>query len=352
MLLSVLVAPYLLITALILAYGREQNIWKNREYNTSVTVFIPTYNEEKYIETKLENLISQTYSVNEILIYDCSTDKTPYLVEKYQRQYPQIKLIRQGQRIGPARTFNQALMDAKGEIIIKTDADVLLKSHDAINNLICNFSNPGIGAVCAVYVKERGFEKHYRNLMTMIQVAESNIDSTVIAHTGLLAFRKSATSLVDPNSMAEDTEEFILVRKNGFKTIIDESVEAEEEIPDSFVLRRNQRDRRAQGIIKAMISNKDVFFNTRFGKYGFIIFPVELFIIALSPFILLTIGGLLAYVLYLINPLFLGFLIIPIVILANRSKMLFAVLDTQMSGLIAACKVMLNKDQPIWKKVR
>ncbi len=315
-------------------------------------MFIPTYNEEKYIEAKLENLMSQTCTINEILIYDCSTDKTPHIVETYQRQYPQIKLIRQGQRIGPARTFNQALSDAKGEIVIKTDADVTLKSRDAIKNLISNFSNPEIGAVCAVYVKEKGPEKHYRNLMTMIQVAESNIDSTVIAHTGLLAFRKSATSLVDPNSMAEDTEEFILVRKNGFKTIIDESVKAEEEIPDSFALRRIQRDRRAQGIIKAMINNKDVFFNTRFGKYGFIIFPIELFMIALSPFILLAIGGLLAYVLYLINPLFLGLLTIPFVILAYRSRMLFAALDTQMSGLIAACKFMLNKDEPIWKKVR
>jgi len=337
---------------LVLAYPRKQSIKKNNEYNPSVTVFIPTYNEERYIEAKLDNLLSQTYPMDEILIYDCSTDKTPCLVEKYQRRYPQIKIITQTERIGPARTFNQALLDAKGEIVIKTDADVMLKSHNAIKDLISNFSDPEIGGVCAVYAKEEGIEKYYRKLMTMIQMAESSIDSTVIAHTGLLAFRKSAATLVDPNSMAEDTEEFILLRKKGFKTIIDVSVKAEEQIAPNFVLRRRQRDRRAQGIIKAMMKNKDIFFNARFGKYGLIVFPAELFIIALSPFVLLTTAAVLGYILYLNNPLLLGFLAIPLALVVSRSNILFAALDTQISGLIAAFKFILNKDQPLWKKVR
>jgi cellulose synthase/poly-beta-1,6-N-acetylglucosamine synthase-like glycosyltransferase len=342
----------MLIGTLILVFGRRQNVGKNKEYKPTVTVFIPTYNEEAYIEAKLDNILSQTYPVEEILIYDCSTDKTSYLVEQYESRYPLIKLIRQSERIGAARTFNQALSDARGEIIIKTDADVLLKSDTAIADLVSNFADAEIGGVCAVYMKEQGIEKYYRRLMTMIQVAESNIDSTVIAHTGLLALRKSAATLVDSDSMAEDTEEFILLRKKSFRTIIDMSVKAEEEIPKSFVLRRRQRDRRAQGIIKAMIRNKDIFFNTRFGRYGFIVFPVELFIIAFSPFVLLATAAVLAYTLYVSNPLLLGFLAIPLALMVSRTNILHAALDTQISGLVAAFKFVINKDEPLWKKVR
>jgi cellulose synthase/poly-beta-1,6-N-acetylglucosamine synthase-like glycosyltransferase len=341
------------IGALTSAYAKNQRIKKHSSYNPSVTVFIPTYNEEKYIETKLENVLSQSYPIDEILIYDCSTDNTVNLIEKYQERYPQIKLIRQHDRIGPAKTFNQALLDAKGEIIIKTDADVTIQSRNAIQDLILNFSDPEVGGACGIYVKKHGIDKYYRSLMTRIQNAESNIDSTVIAHTGLLAFRKSAAIPVDPASMAEDTEEFILLRKRGFKTIIDSNVQAEEETADNFVVRRKQRDRRAQGIIKAMIRNKDIFFNTRFGKYGFIIFPIELFIIVLSPFVLLAVAAVSAYILYVSNPLLLAFLIIPpLILIPRRSNVLFAAFDTQLSGLIATLKFIMNKDDPLWQKVR
>lgn len=353
LILLILLTPYFVIGALTSAYAKNQRIRKNSTYNPSVTVFIPTYNEERYIEAKLENVLSQTYTIDEILIYDCSTDNTAHLVDKYQKRYPQIKLIRQHDRIGPARTFNQVLLDAKGEIIIKTDADVTVQSRNAIRDLILNFSDPEVGGACGVYVKKQGIDKYYRSLMTRIQKAESNIDSTVIAHTGLLAVRKSAAISVDPASMAEDTEEFILLRKRGFKTIIDSNVQAEEETPDNFMIRRKQRDRRAQGIIKAMIRNKDIFFNTKFGKYGFIIFPIELFIIALSPFVLLAVAAVSAYILYLSNPLLLAFLIIPaLILILSRSNILFAAFDTQLSGLIATLKFIMNKDDPLWPKVR
>jgi glycosyltransferase involved in cell wall biosynthesis len=41
----------------------------------TVTIFLPTYNEENFIEKKLDNLLEQTCHIHEILIYDCSTDK-------------------------------------------------------------------------------------------------------------------------------------------------------------------------------------------------------------------------------------------------------------------------------------
>jgi cellulose synthase/poly-beta-1,6-N-acetylglucosamine synthase-like glycosyltransferase len=143
-----------------------------------------------------------------------------------------------------------------------------------------------------------------------------------------------------------------LIRKKGYRTIVNESVKAEEEIPDNFALRRKQRDRRAQGIIKAMMKNKEIFYNRKFGKYGSIVFPMELFIIGLSPFFLMAIAGVSTYILYQINPLFLGLLAIPVLLFVTKSKILFSALDTQISGLIATSKYILGKDEPLWSKVR
>lgn len=52
---------------------------------------------------------------------------------------------------------------------------------------------------------------------------------------------------VDVNLMAEDTEELVLIRRQGHKVVVDPSVIAEEaEVPDDFRKRRLQKDRRAQ----------------------------------------------------------------------------------------------------------
>jgi glycosyltransferase involved in cell wall biosynthesis len=47
------------------------------------------YNEENFIGKKLDNLLEQTYPIHEILIYDCSTDRTPGIIQKYQKKIPQ-----------------------------------------------------------------------------------------------------------------------------------------------------------------------------------------------------------------------------------------------------------------------
>ena len=89
---------------LVFTLGRKFQLKKNYEYNSTVSIFLPTYNEEEFIEKKLENLISQTYQPIEILAYDCFTDATPVLVEEYKRKFPIIKLIRQPVRMWMAFT--------------------------------------------------------------------------------------------------------------------------------------------------------------------------------------------------------------------------------------------------------
>ena len=83
LILLILLTPYLGLSMLILVYGKNRE--KPREqYEPTVTIFIPTFNEERYIGAKLDNLLAQTYSLQEILIYDCSEDNTPIIVKGYQ----------------------------------------------------------------------------------------------------------------------------------------------------------------------------------------------------------------------------------------------------------------------------
>ncbi len=351
-----IICIYIVVISLIFIYGKKKiNIKKDYNYRPSVTVFIPTYNEEKHIGRKLDELLSQTYLIDEILILDCSTDKTAEIVNEYTRRHKNIKLIRQHTRIGNARTFNEAIELAKGDIFIKTDADTYLLSNNAVAEIIANFADPKIGVATGSRVNKRlDMEDKYTKFLTTIQIAESNIDSIVIGISpSLLAFRRSVMEKVDPESMAEDTEEVIRIRRKGYKAIIDPSVTSEEEIPIDIKLRRIQKDRRAEGIIRVLLKNKDMLFNPKYGKYGSIVLPMEYFILIVSPFLSLIFTSIVFYLVYLYHPLLSVAMLTSITIpIATKRTLLSAIIDVHISGLIATIRALTKRSEPLWKKVR
>lgn len=90
---SILLGPYLWIALTMYKHGGKQQLKKDYSYNPSVSIYLPTYNEEKRISAKLENLFNQNYSLTEILIFDCSTDSTPDIINKFQEKHPSIRLM-------------------------------------------------------------------------------------------------------------------------------------------------------------------------------------------------------------------------------------------------------------------
>ncbi len=85
-----------------------------------VSVIIPTYNEERYIETCLQSLIQQEDPADEIIVVDNnSTDQTVEIASRY----PVRILHEHKQGITPTR--NRGYDAAKYDIIARTDADTI-----------------------------------------------------------------------------------------------------------------------------------------------------------------------------------------------------------------------------------
>jgi len=346
--------PYGLMGSLILLYGMKRPKIR-KEYNDkhTVTVFLPTYNEEKYIEKKLQNLLTQSYPIKEILIFDCSTDRTPQIIENYQKNFACIKLYRQTERVGMARTINEAFKAATGSIFIKTDCDSFTPSQDSLRELVANFSDDSVGGVTGICVGTNGLEKYFRKFMTLIQLTETNIDSTLIAHaTSLLGFRRSLLQPVRADSVADDTEEFLLIRKQGYRTVVDPSVISYEDVPNDFRKRRLQKDRRAQGIIKVLLENISMFLNSKYGRFGLVVLPLELFILILSPLFLVALGVVTSLLLYTIHPFFVLLLFALGIGLVRKSKIVSAIIDTELSGLIGTARSLLRRNDALWARVR
>ncbi|RLE48909.1 MAG: glycosyltransferase family 2 protein [Candidatus Methanomethylicota archaeon] len=109
------------------------------------TVVIPTYNEEKFIERCLKSLCSQTVSRSEyeiIVVDGYSTDKTREIAAKYADKV--IYQVSKG--VGGAR--NDGAKEAKGEILVFTDADVIFP-RDWLEKILSYFEKANdVIAVC------------------------------------------------------------------------------------------------------------------------------------------------------------------------------------------------------------
>lgn len=88
-----------------------------------VSVIVPAYNVEKYIETCLDSIINQTLKEIEIIIInDGSTDSTKSKIENYQKQYPNITAIHK-ENEGQGKARNMGIEIACGEFVTFVDAD-------------------------------------------------------------------------------------------------------------------------------------------------------------------------------------------------------------------------------------
>jgi len=92
-----------------------------------VTVIIPCYNVEKYIEECIDSVLSQTYSSIEIICIDNgSGDNTPLILKKYHDKYPHsIRVLYEPEK-GASRARNKGIAAAKGAYLQFLDADDLL----------------------------------------------------------------------------------------------------------------------------------------------------------------------------------------------------------------------------------
>ena len=89
-----------------------------------ISVLMPTYNVEAYIEEAVNSILIQTYKKFELIIVDdFSTDKTYEILSQISRKDNRIRLFRNKTNQKICKTLNFALKQARGEFIARMDGD-------------------------------------------------------------------------------------------------------------------------------------------------------------------------------------------------------------------------------------
>ncbi len=194
---------------LILAGIKDKKVRKTPS-TPFVSIIIAAYNEERYIEETITNKLTLDYPGDKcevIVISDASEDRTDDLVRKYE--HLGVRLIRQDPRSGKTSALNRAVLEAKGDIIVFSDANSIYES-DALEKLVQNFNDPEVGYVTGkmVYTNPAGALigdgcTAYMKYENFLRKMETKLGSIVGVDGGVDAVRKSLYRPMKPDQLPD-----------------------------------------------------------------------------------------------------------------------------------------------------
>ncbi|MGE0406866.1 MAG: glycosyltransferase family 2 protein [Candidatus Korobacteraceae bacterium] len=168
---------------------RRSTIWP------SITVIIPAHNEGAMIHEKIANTLQLDYPADklEILVAsDGSTDDTVDVIRSFAATG--VQLVELKEPHGKHYAQMLARERAKGEIIVFTDAGVLL-DPDALQKMASNFADPSVGCVSSedrilTSASSKSGEGSYVGFEMWLRRLESRVGSLVSASGSFFAARK------------------------------------------------------------------------------------------------------------------------------------------------------------------
>ena len=92
---------------------------------SNIDILMASYNSEKYIESQINSILSQTYNNYHIYINDdISTDNTLNILQNYKKQYNNIFSIKQNnERLGIKENFSALMNKSNADYIMFSDHD-------------------------------------------------------------------------------------------------------------------------------------------------------------------------------------------------------------------------------------
>ncbi|MET4560717.1 glycosyltransferase involved in cell wall biosynthesis [Lysinibacillus parviboronicapiens] len=125
----------------------------------SISVVIPTFNAEKFIEKSIMCILNQTVKIDEIIIIDdCSSDQTCEVVKDLLKEHSTIKLVEQKVNQGVSSARNKGIHEATGDWILFLDAD-----DECSENLVETYMvkiNEAIEDISAIYSAYYQIDEH------------------------------------------------------------------------------------------------------------------------------------------------------------------------------------------------
>ena len=196
-----------------------------------LSIVIPAFNEAQRLPRTIEQIVSylsaRPWRAEIVVVDDGSSDATPKLIEDYQKKYPDLRMISNGSNRGKGFSVRHGVLEARGEIVVFTDADLSTPIEEA-DKLLSAIREKGYD----VAIGSRGLDKSLINVHpsafreragTLFNRVVRRIAGLDISDTqcGFKAFRRERTRIIFEQQRIErfgfDPEILFLAKRHGLR---------------------------------------------------------------------------------------------------------------------------------------
>lgn len=161
-----------------------------KKNNTLISIIMPVYNAEAFLQDTLTSILGQTYQNWELIaVDDHSKDKSLEILKSFSKKDQRIRVLKNNKNLGIGRTINVALGKTQGDYIARQDADDISHPTRLEKQLSYFNSNSSVG-VLGTFMREE-------NLLDG-SVAERTVPTT---HEGIRKAMFISQSIQNPSVM-------------------------------------------------------------------------------------------------------------------------------------------------------
>lgn len=240
-----------------------------------VTLLVAAYNEEDFVQKKIENTLSLNYpqhKLHQMWCTDGSDDQTPTILASYAN----IEVLHKPERAGKIAAMNRAVKFVKTPIVIFSDANTLL-GKESIRKIAEMFHNPNTGCVSG---EKRIFnaeseaasaagEGLYWKYESTLKRWDAELYSAVGAAGELFAIRTALFNEVEPDTLLDDFIISLRVAMQGYKIDYDPEAYAIETASANVKEELKRKIRIAAGGIQSVVRLYPLLNIFRYGLLSF-----------------------------------------------------------------------------------
>lgn len=340
------------------------------DFTPSLSILLAAYNEAANIGRKIDQTLKLDYPPGkmEILVLsDCSTDGTDEIVQAVAD--PRVRLIRIEKRGGKTNAQNIGVLQAKGEILIFSDATTVYHPM-ALRYLASNYRDPSVGAVSGryQYFDETGGSPTglgtiaFWNYENLIKKFQSRIKTISGCCGCIYSVRRSAYTELNPDIIS-DLVQPLKVLKQGLRVVFEDRALAYEETTQSTAEEFSMRVRVITRGIRGILSVPELLNPVRYGWIAVQLLSHKV-LRWLVPFFL--IGLFVSNLALLDQPLYLCAFLAQVLLYGSALASLFLPLQkvsklltvpsyfciVNWAALVSVVEVMRGRKYVVWETVR
>jgi teichuronic acid biosynthesis glycosyltransferase TuaG len=234
-----------------------------------ISIVMPAYNSEKYIEDAINSVLAQTYKGWELLVLDDgSTDGTKQIVENICKMNSRVKYIKNKKNLGVSATRNKGVKLSNGEWIAFLDSDdmwepsKLQKQIDFCTKNVADFVFTG-----SSFINEKGH--HFKGVFEVpAEVSYKKLrNHNVISCSSVLISKKYLKSIhMEKDEIHEDYAVWLKILKTGVIAY---------GINESLLIYRISRNSKSGNKLKTIVKTYKVYKFVGINSIGSIYFTIR-----------------------------------------------------------------------------